>query len=113
MFVAMNRFRVAPESAEAFERMWASRDSHLKDVPGFLEFNLLRGPAMPDHLLYASHSLWRSRADFEAWTKSEAFRLAHRQAGQTRTLYLAPPEFEGFEAVAGVRTVGAEADPAR
>ena len=40
-----------------------------------------------------------SRADFEAWTRSEAFRMAHRQAGTTGPLYLGPPEFEGFESV--------------
>jgi hypothetical protein len=30
-----------------------------------------------DHTLYASHTVWESRAAFEAWTKSEAFRAAH------------------------------------
>lgn len=99
MFVAMNRFRVAPGAEAEFEEVWAKRDSHLAAVPGFLGFHLLRGPARDDHVLYASHSLWRSRADFEAWTKSEAFRLAHRNAGTTKPLYLGPPEFEGFEAV--------------
>jgi heme-degrading monooxygenase HmoA len=107
MFVAMNRFRVLPDATAEFERMWATRDSHLKEVPGFLEFRLLRGPARDDHVLYASHSQWRSRADFEAWTRSEAFRMAHRGAGQTKPLYLGPPEFEGFEAIEGIRTVGA------
>ena len=109
MFIAMNRFRVAPGSEQEFERVWTSRDTHLRGVPGFIEFHLLRGPAREDHVLYASHSLWRSRADFEAWTRSEAFRLAHRTAGQTRPLYLGPPEFEGFEAV---QTLKGEADTA-
>jgi len=99
MFVAMNRFRVAPGAEAEFEEVWAKRDSHLAGVPGFLGFHLLRGPAREDHVLYASHSLWRSRADFEAWTKSDAFRLAHRHAGTTKPLYLGPPEFEGFDAI--------------
>jgi heme-degrading monooxygenase HmoA len=43
--------------------------------------------------------LWRSQTDFEAWTRSEAFRLAHRDAGQNRPLYLGHPEFEGFEII--------------
>ena len=103
MFVAMNRFRVAPDAAQAFEQMWLSRDSHLQGVPGFVEFHLLRGPAKEDHVLYASHSVWRSRADFEAWTRSEAFRLAHRSAGERKPLYLGPPEFEGFEAIQTVQ----------
>jgi heme-degrading monooxygenase HmoA len=96
MYLAMNRFRVAPDAATEFEQLWTSRDSHLREVPGFVEFHLLRGPAREDHILYASHTTWRSREDFEAWTKSEAFRQAHRQAGGTRPLYLGHPEFEGF-----------------
>lgn len=103
MYIAMNRFRVASGSEQDFEQVWTSRDTHLREVPGFVEFHLLRGPAREDHTLYASHTIWRSRADFEAWTRSEAFRLAHRDAGQNRPLYLGHPEFEGFEAVQTVR----------
>lgn len=98
MFIAMNRFRVALGSEADFEKMWLSRDSHLRQVSGFEEFHLLRGPQHEDHVLYASHTIWRSKEDFEAWTRSEAFRQAHRDAGQgsTRALYLGPPQFEGF-----------------
>ncbi len=78
MFIAMNRFRVAKGSEAAFEQVWLSRDSHLDKVPGFVEFHLLRGPEAEDHTLYASHTIWENRAVFEAWTKSEAFRAAHR-----------------------------------
>ena len=99
MFIAMNRFKVAPGAGAAFEQVWASRDSHLREVPGFVAFHLLRGPEHEDHVLYASHTLWRSRTDFEAWTRSDAFRLAHRDAGQNRPLYLGHPEFEGFDVI--------------
>ncbi len=106
MFIAMNRFRVAPGAEAEFEQVWKGRDSQLHTVPGFVEFHLLKGPAKEDHVLYASHTIWRSRADFEAWTRSEAFRMAHRNAGQTKPLYLAPPEFEGFEAVQTLTPAG-------
>jgi heme-degrading monooxygenase HmoA len=99
MFIAMNRFRVAPDAGAEFEQVWTGRDSQLRAVPGFVEFHLLRGPEREDHILYASHTIWRSRPDFEAWTRSEAFRQAHRNAGGTRPLYLGHPEFEGFEAI--------------
>ena len=33
------------------------------------------------------------------WTKSEAFKLAHKNAGQHKNLYLGAPNFEGFEVV--------------
>ena len=99
MFIAMNRFQVAPGSEGEFEQVWLSRDSHLKSVPGFVEFHLLRGPAREGHVLYSSHTIWRSRADFEAWTQSEAFRAAHQGAGDCRGLYLGPPQFEGFDVI--------------
>ena len=53
----------------------------MEDVPGFIRFNLVKGPEREDHVLYASHTLWASEQDFEAWTKSEAFRKAHEGAG--------------------------------
>ena len=99
MYLAMNRFRVALGQEAAFEEVWRSRDSHLREVPGFVAFNLLRGPAREDHVLYASHTQWQSYENFEEWTRSEAFRMAHRSAGGTKGLYLGPPEFEGFSPV--------------
>ena len=83
----MNRFKVIPGSQADFERVWTTRDTHLRRAPGFVEFHLLRGPEREDDVLFASHTIWRSRADFEAWTKSEAFRLAHQSAGQNKPLY--------------------------
>ncbi len=103
MFIAMNRFQVIPDEAEAFEQVWLSRDSHLAGVPGFVEFHMLRGPAVDDHVLYSSHTIWRSREDFEGWTRSDAFRAAHRGAGDHKPLYLGPPRFEGFDVIQTVR----------
>lgn len=107
MFIAMNRFRIRKDGGAEFERIWAERDSYLRQVPGFVEFHLLRGPEREDHILYASHTIWESAEHFEAWTQSEAFRNAHRNAGGgSRDLYLGPPQFEGFEAVQTVTKAG-------
>jgi heme-degrading monooxygenase HmoA len=97
MFIAMNRFKVRKGEEVAFEARWLERDSQLPEVPGFIEFHLLKGPEREDHILYASHTLGRSHADFEAWTRSEAFRAVHRGAGEGRSLTLSHPEFEGFD----------------
>jgi heme-degrading monooxygenase HmoA len=99
MFIAMNRFKVRQGEEPAFEARWRERDTHLHTVPGFVEFHLLKGPERDDHVLYASHTIWRSHADFEAWTRSEAFRAAHRDAGEGRSLTISHPEFEGFEVI--------------
>jgi heme-degrading monooxygenase HmoA len=99
MFIAMNRFRIARGREEEFIDMWRRRESYLDEVPGFKEFHMLRGPSEEDHTLFVSHSIWESREKFEAWTRSEAFRKAHAQAGAGKGVYLGPPRFEGFEPV--------------
>ena len=95
----MNRFQIAPGRESVFEDMWRKRDSYLDDVPGFREFKLLRGPSTEESTLVASHSIWETKAAFEAWTESEAFRKAHAQAKAPEGTYLAHPQFEGFEVV--------------
>ena len=104
MYVAMNRFRIHLGQEAAFEEVWRNRRSHLDTVPGFKTFHLMRGPRRPDHTLYASHSAWVSEDSFLDWTRSEAFRVAHRDAGSAGDLYLGHPEFEGFTAVIGQST---------
>jgi heme-degrading monooxygenase HmoA len=99
MFIAMNRFKVKKGSEQAFENVWMNRETYLDRMKGFVEFHLLKGPEAEDHTLYSSHTVWQTKADFEAWTKSEEFRAAHSRAGnnQTGPLYLEHPKFEGFE----------------
>lgn len=108
MYVAMNRFKVGKDTAGDFETLWNERESFLHELDGFEGFHLLKGPERDDHYLYASHTIWRSYEDFEAWTKSEQFRKAHANAGNSsiRPLYLGHPEFEGFSAVQEVTANG-------
>src|SRR3546814_5697719 len=97
MFIAMNRFKVKHGQETAFEAVWKNRDTHLTGVPGFKHFSLLKGPKRDDHTLYSSHTVWASSGAFEAWTKSEAFRAAHRNAGDNSGLYLSHPELEALD----------------
>ena len=105
MFIAMNRFQVVKGSEETFERMWQNRESYLDDVPGFIEFHLLKGPEAEDHTLYSTHTTWADKAAFEAWTRSDEFRRAHSRAGNETggSLYLGHPKFEGFEVILSER----------
>ena len=98
-FIAMNRFKIVPERGEDFENIWKNRKTHLENAPGFIEFHLVKGKTEDSYTLYASHSTWSSRKDFESWTKSEVFRLAHKNAGSHKEIYLGHPEFEGFEVI--------------
>ena len=100
MFIAMNRFKIALGNEDDFISIWKNRETYLDQVPGFKEFHLLIGPSNEEYTLFASHSIWESRSAFEDWTKSEAFRKAHANAGGRKDIYLGPPQFEGFEEVA-------------
>ncbi len=95
----MNRFKVKLGEETYFEEIWKNRDTHLNKVPGFKKFNLIKSESNEEYTLYASHSEWESKQDFINWTKSEAFRMAHKNAGELKTVYLDHPKFEGFEVV--------------
>ena len=100
MYLAMNRFRIAPGMGAGFEKIWRERESYLDEVPGFVSFALLKGSSSDeDHVLYASHSVWESKAAFDAWTESENFKRAHAQANAPKGTYLGHPNLELFEQV--------------
>tara|TARA_B100000963_G_scaffold8363_1_gene6539 strand:- start:94 stop:396 length:303 start_codon:yes stop_codon:yes gene_type:complete len=99
MFIAMNRFKILIGKEKEFENIWKSRDTFLDKVPGFKNFNLIKGKSNEKYTLYASHSIWDSEESFINWTKSEEFRMAHKDAGNNKDLYLGHPEFEGFNKI--------------
>ena len=99
MYLAMNRFKIVPGRENDFETVWKNRETHLEDVKGFKKFNLIKGAGNEDFTLYVSHSEWNSEHDFWSWTKSDSFRLAHKDAASHRDLYLESPDYEGFEVI--------------
>ncbi|MBE3637921.1 antibiotic biosynthesis monooxygenase family protein [Mangrovicoccus algicola] len=102
MYLTMNRFKVKLGQEEAFETVWRTRNSKLAEVPGFVEFHLMKGPEKEDHRLYASHTMWESEAAFRDWTSSEAFRAAHAGARSSGDIYLGPPELELFDSIQSI-----------
>jgi heme-degrading monooxygenase HmoA len=76
MFIAMNNFKVVPGREADFEAQWRNRQSYLDQVPGFIEFALLKGDEPGE---YISHTVWQDRDAFVAWTKSDSFIAGHRQ----------------------------------
>lgn len=102
MYLTMNRFKVKPGQEAAFEALWTARDSHLTRVAGFKAFHLLKGEMREGYRLYASHTAWDSAEAFTAWTKSQAFRDAHKGAGSSGEMYLGAPDLEIFETVQAI-----------
>ena len=99
MYIAMNRFKIVLGREKDFEKIWKERETHLDNVPGFIEFHLVKGNKEKTHTLYASHSTWKSEDDFSNWTRSDAFRQAHKGASEHSDVYLGHPVFEGFEVI--------------
>ena len=95
MFVAMNNFKVAGDRTADFERIWRERESYLQEVPGFVQFALLKADAEGE---YISHSTWQDRDAFVAWTQSEAFAAGHRQ-GSLMGVLEGPPQLSTYEAL--------------
>ncbi|MDO6964398.1 antibiotic biosynthesis monooxygenase family protein [Rhizobium alvei] len=104
MYIAMNRFKVAVGREAEFESIWKNRSSSLHEMPGYIEFLLLRGKTFAEdgYTLFSSHTSWKTEEDFVNWTRSENFRQAHKNAGASRDLYVGPPVFEGFNTIEGV-----------
>lgn len=97
MYIAMNRFKVRLADRETFRDRWLKREVLLGAMPGFIAFHLLQGPDRTDYALFASHTVWRSKADFDAWTQSDAFRIAHARTDGASQYLLDRPELECFE----------------
>ena len=95
----MNRFKIVLGKEDNFEAVWKSRETHLGSVKGFKKLNLINGATNKEFSLYIPHSKWNSEDDFLNWTKSEFFRLAHKDAASHKDLYLGPPDYEGFEVI--------------
>jgi len=78
--VASNRFGIKPGFEKEFEEMWASRESGLADLPGFVNFQLLRreGSHEDDGNTYVSYTTWDSLKAFNNWRESDVFKRSHR-----------------------------------
>jgi len=99
MFIAMNRFTVKLEYADAFVAMWKSRDSYLDGVDGFRGFELLRGEEGDNVVLFATHTVWVDERAFRKWVKSDAFKKAHQGPRPNPAMFAEPNNLELFESV--------------
>ena len=99
MFVTMNRFTINPEYWDDFEERFRQRAGLIDGEPGFIRNTVLRPveSSSNQHVILTS---WESQQDFENWTKSEAFRKAHEQAGRTpKAWFTGPGKLEVFESI--------------
>ena len=77
-YVAINVLTVPAGRGEVLEERFAARAGSVERAEGFEHFELLRPLHGTDS--YLVYTRWRTRADFEAWTTSQAFDRGHAQA---------------------------------
>ena len=94
--VVSNRIPVTKGWEAEFERRWKERKWSIANLPGFLGTEVLR-PVKGDYYVVMTH--WRSEADFEGWTKSEAFGEAHANT-PPKEAFAGPNVFEIHEVIA-------------
>lgn len=74
-FVAINVLTVPDEAGRTLEERFSRRAGSVEASPGFEHFELLRPlEGTSDYLVYTR---WRSRDDYEAWTRSASFARGH------------------------------------
>ena len=83
MYVVMNRLTVPVEQAGHLEQGFSHSAGRMHEVPGCLNFNLLKEERIDGEAVYVALTEWETEAAFRAWTESDAFRRAHANAGQS------------------------------
>lgn len=78
MIVVENHIPVNEEYREQFEKRWIGGTSYVHNSPGFIRNEVLR-PVKGD-VNFIIRTYWKTNEDFENWTKSEEFVLAHKNA---------------------------------
>ena len=96
MYLAMSRLMVMYGKAAEFEAAWKKRETKPDGVKGFKNFNLIKASMDKEFSLYIFHSVWNSENDFTNWTKSDLFKLAHKNPTTQKNLYLGLPDFDGY-----------------
>ncbi len=98
MIAVANRIFVNPEYADRFEENFRRRAGLVDGMPGFISNRVLRPTKEGDP--YIVLTFWRSRADFEAWIKSDAFVKGHARSGTLpKEAFTAPNKLEVHEVI--------------
>jgi heme-degrading monooxygenase HmoA len=79
-YVAINVLTVPEGRGEVLEQRFAARAGSVERAAGFEHFELLRPVEGTDS--YLVYTRWRDKADFDAWTSSQAFDRGHAQAAE-------------------------------
>ena len=108
---ARSKIGLVPQelTSDVFETVWATRESYLGSMPGFVEFHLLKGPEAEDHTLYSSHTTWVDKAAFAAAKRSVSVAWSWASPGSVLQQVLSPAISDTSRAVLPSRSGRASA----
>lgn len=75
-FVVQNKFNVKQSHVKEFEHLWITRQSYLKQMPGFQSFHYMHNKEVAGE--YISQTVWNNMEDFKAWLNSPEFEKNHK-----------------------------------
>ncbi|UTR14121.1 antibiotic biosynthesis monooxygenase [Salipaludibacillus sp. LMS25] len=77
MYVVMNELYVPIEGRDHVSKRFAESSGKMKHVPGCLDFMFLNPEDDSHHQIVLTK--WESKADYENWINSDAFKQAHKK----------------------------------
>ena len=96
MYLAISKLKIASNKETEFETAWKNREQNTHGVKGFKKLDLFKGIETDEFSLYIFYSEWNSESDFISQTKSNLFKSAHKNPTSQKSLYLGPPDFDGY-----------------
>lgn len=103
MIAVTNRLYVSPSYVAEFEERFRNRSGLVESMEGFVRNQVWRPEKEGEP--YVVMTIWESRAHFEAWVKSDAFKQAHT-GDFPRDAYTARNHVEVYEVL--METVAGE-----
>ncbi|AVP35885.1 antibiotic biosynthesis monooxygenase [Staphylococcus felis] len=75
-YCVLNYIKVLDDQTDVFESNFLNKDSHIKQLDGFVALRILR-PKHPDNY-YLIITLWESEAHFKMWCQSKQYQDSYR-----------------------------------
>lgn len=93
MIAIFNRLPVRAGAMDEVVERFAGSQGSVKDFPGFVSMEVMRSDDLGEVLVLTR---WESRAAFDSWVQSDAFREAHGRGG-TGELLSGHPQMSIYE----------------
>ncbi len=110
MFVATNRLRTESGRGWELEERFRKSSAVAEGAEGFISFQMWKTESSPDCDEYLVVTHWESKEDHHRWTRSDAFKEAHR--GGVRADYMVGhPELANYDVRIERRSNGEKVHP--